>query len=96
MQKVRSYKKNSGDFINKVGHMRNIPEGTILETAGAVDLYSSILPEVELNALRVVLDNRDHKSINTKGLKKMAEFVLKHSFFEFNGKVKQKNIRNGH
>ena len=35
------------------------------------------------------LDNRENKKIFTDYLTKMAEFVLKNNYFEFNGKVKK-------
>ena len=35
-----------------------------------------------------MLDNRENKKISTDDLTKMAEFVLKNNYFEFNGKVK--------
>ena len=42
MQKGKSYIKDSGDFINKLKSLQNIPEGAILVTADAVGLYPSI------------------------------------------------------
>ena len=89
MQKGKSYIKDSGDFINKIKTIENIPEGAILVTADVVGLYPSIPHEAGLNALREALDNRENKTINTEDLIKMASFVLKNNLFEFNGKVKQ-------
>ena len=42
-----------------------------------------------LAALRDALDNREVKKIPTEDLVKMAEFVLKNNYFEFNGSIKQ-------
>ena len=42
MQKGKSYIKESGDFINKLKSLLNIPEGVILVTADVVGLYPSI------------------------------------------------------
>ena len=89
MQKGKSYIKDSGDFINKIRTIENIPEGAILVTADVVGLYPSIPHEAGLNALKEALDNRENKTINTEDLIKMASFVLKNNLFEFNGKVKQ-------
>ena len=36
----------------------------------------------------MALGNREYKYINIEDVIKMAEFVLKNNFFEFNGKVK--------
>ena len=36
-----------------------------------------------------MLDNQENKNISTNDLTKMAEFVLKRNYFEFNVKVKK-------
>ena len=51
MQKGKSYIKDSGDFINKIKSLQNIPEGAILVTADVVGLYPSIPHEAGLKAL---------------------------------------------
>ena len=66
-----------------------IPEGAILVTADIVGLYHSIPHEAGLKALREALHNRENKQIPTEKFLKMAEFVLKNNYFEFNGKVKK-------
>ena len=70
-------------------HLKNIPEGAYLVIVDVVGLYPSNPHEVGLNVLGVALGNREHKSINTEDLIKMAEFVLKKNLFEFNRKVKE-------
>ena len=58
MQTVKSYMKDSGDFIGKI-NLQNIPEGAVnLGYSGWVGFYSSIPHKVGLNALREALDNR--------------------------------------
>ena len=84
----KSYKKDSGDFINNIKNLQNIPEGALLARADLVDLYASIPQKAGLNALREALDKRENKHIPTDNLLTMAEFVLKNNYFEFNGKVK--------
>ena len=74
MRKGRSYVKDSGDFIDKVKHLRYIPEAGILVTADTAGVNPSISYEVGLNALRVALDNREHKSINADNITYRAEF----------------------
>ena len=61
----------------------------MLVIGDVVDLFSSIPHEVGLNALREALDNRENKHILTDNLLKIAEFVSKNNYFEFNGKVKK-------
>ena len=60
-----------------------------LVTADVVCLYPSIPHNADLEALKTVLDKRENHSIPTEKLVKMAEFVLKNNFFEFNGLVKE-------
>ena len=67
----------------------NIPENTILVTADVVGLYPNIPHDVGLAALREALDSRESKKIPTEDLVRMAEFVLKNNYFEFNGSIKQ-------
>ena len=89
MQNSWSYLKDSGDFLKKMKNISSIPEDTILVTADVVGLYPSIPHTPGLAALRDALDNREVKKIPTEDLVKMAEFVLKNNYFEFNGSIKQ-------
>ena len=52
-------------------------------------LYPSIPYEAGLKALREVLDKREQHIIPTSELIRMADFVLKNNYFEFNGQIKQ-------
>ena len=89
MQKGWSYIKDSGDFIKKTQNLGSIPENAILVTADVVGLYPSIPHEAGLKALREVLDKREQHTIPTSELIRMADFVLKNNYFEFNGQIKQ-------
>ena len=73
--------------------MKNIPDNAILVTVDVVGLYPSIPHEVGLRAFKEVLDRREEKKISTEDLAKMAEFVLKNNYFEFNGQVKHQISR---
>ena len=53
-------------------------------------LYPSIPHEAGLKALEKALNNRTNKTFSTENLVKMATFILKNNYFEFNSKVKQK------
>ena len=57
--------------------------------ADVVGLYLIIAHDASLEALRKALDNRENKKISTDDLAKMAEFVLKNNYFEFDEKVKK-------
>ena len=65
------------------------PNNAILVTADVTTLYTSIPHDVGLKALREVLEKREQKKIPTEELVKMAQFVLKNNFFEFNCQIKQ-------
>ena len=89
MQKGKSYIRDSGDFIGKIKILTSIPSGPLLVTADVVGLYPNIPHDLGLKALREALAKRENKSVATDELVKMAEFVLKNNYFEFNGGVKQ-------
>ena len=88
MQNGASYVRDSNDFKNKIKNIK-IPNNALLVTADVVGLYPSIPHESGLNALREALEQRSRKEIPTENLIKMAEFVLKNNFFEFDSKVFQ-------
>ena len=88
MQNGWSYIKDSNNFIKKIKHLKNIPGNALLVTSDVVGLYPSIPHKAGLRALKEVLDRREEKKISTEDLVKMAEFVLKNNYFEFNGQVK--------
>ena len=52
-------------------------------------LYPSVPHEAGLRALREVFDKREQHTIPTSELIRMADFVLKNNYFEFNGQIKQ-------
>ena len=89
MQMSWSYIKDSGDFIEKIRRISNIPDDAILVTADVVGSYPSIPHELGLKALEEALEKRDSIQISTSDLVKMAKFVLQNNYFEFNGETKQ-------
>ena len=89
MQDSWSYIKDSGDFLKKIKNIGKIPEGAILVTADVIGLYPSISHEAGLEALRKRLNERDSPKVPTEDIVRMADFVLKNNFFEFNGEVKR-------
>ena len=89
MQRAWSYIKGSGDFIKKTQNLGSIPKNSILVTADIVDLYPSIPHEAGIKALMAVLGKREQHTIPTSEQIRMADFVLKNNYFEFNGQIKQ-------
>ena len=59
-----------------------------LVTADVVGLYPSIPHDEGLEVLRKQLNVFDNKFIPIEDLVKMAEFILKNNYFEFNSIVK--------
>ena len=82
-----SYIKDTNDFLFKLKNLGKIPENAFPVTADVVGLHPSI-PHEGLEDLRKQLNMFDNKSIPIEDLVKMAEFVLKNNYFEFNSTVK--------
>ena len=89
MRNSCSYIRDSGDFIDTIKRIKNIPRDAILIYVDVIGLYPCIPHVAGLKALKNALDARKNKSIPTENLLKMAEFVLKNNIFEFNGTVKE-------
>ena len=83
-----SYIKDTNNFLFKLKNLGKILENEFLVTADVVELYPSIPHDEGLEVLRKQLNAFDNKSIPTEDLVKMAEFVLKNNYFEFNSTVK--------
>ena len=54
-----SYIKDSGDFLKKLKHLGQIPDGTLLVTADVVCLSPSMLNKAGLETLRTRLNERE-------------------------------------
>ena len=89
MQSGWSCIRDSGDFIDKMKRVGKALEGSFLVTADVVVLYQSILHREGILALKGKLKEQTSSKIPTNDLVKLAEFVLKNNFFEFNNEIKQ-------
>ena len=83
-----SYIKDTNDFLFKLKNLGKITENAFLVTADVVVLYPSIPLNEGLEVLRKQLNAFDNKSVPTEDLVKMAEFVLKNNYFEFDSSFK--------
>ena len=81
-----SYIKDAGDFLEKLRAIGEIPKGAILVTADVVGLYPSIPHDESLKVLWNQYDKFIDKTAPTEDIIKMAEFVCKNNWFEFNSK----------
>jgi hypothetical protein len=59
----------------------------LLVTADVTSLYPSIPHDDGLRALYAKLEERKDKKVPSENLTKMAEFVLKNNYFEFDGDI---------
>ena len=89
---IKSYIKDTNDFLNKLGQVGELPEGSILCTIDVVGLYPHIPHSEGLEALKEALSNSEgqseserERSLNEDVLS-FAELVLKSNNFEFNGR----------
>ena len=80
-QAVKSYIKDTNDFLNKLHSLPKLPGNIILCTVDLVDLYPNILHEEGLSSLMKRLDNQMEKYVSSDTLCDLAEVVLKNDFF---------------
>ena len=86
-KKVKSYIKDTNDFLRKIKNLPPLPEGALLCTIDVVGLYPNIPHDYGLAALRKALDTREDQNISTDSLMELAELALKNNFFEHNSKI---------
>ena len=90
-QAVKSYIKDTNEFLKKLRSLPKLPDGIILCTMDVVGLYPNILHEEGLSALRKRLETRKEKYVSTDTIIDLAEAVLKNNIFTFGKKtLKQK------
>ena len=89
MQDSLSYIKDSGDFLKKIKNIGKTPKGVILVTADVTGLYPRMSHEAGLESVQKRLSERDSPKVHTEDIERMAGFVLKNNFFEFNGEIKR-------
>ena len=85
-QSVKSYVKDTNDFLKKLSHIGKLPEDAIMVTIDVVGLYPSIPHNEGLLAMKNALDRRQKQDVSTESLCELAEIVLKNNIFEFNEK----------
>ena len=86
-----SYIKDSGDFLKKVKHLGQLPDGAILVTADVVGLYPSIPHKAGLQTLRRRLNERETSELPNDDIVQMSEFFRKRNFLSSMGRLKDKN-----
>ena len=89
MKQGESYIKDTGDFLEKLKRLGEIPKGAILVIADVVGLCPSIPHDGGLEVLRKQFDKLKEKIVPTEGIIKMVGFVLKNNPFESDCKFYQ-------
>ena len=85
--KVKSYIKDTNDFLKKFRSLPNLPAYIVLSTVDAVGLYPNIPHEERPSALQKRLDLRQEKDVTTSALVELANVVLKNNIFTFKEKL---------
>ena len=67
-KKVKSYIKDTNDFLKTLRSLTNLPDNRLLCTMDVVVLYPNISHGEGLSALRKRLDERDEKDVSTDTL----------------------------
>ena len=86
-QQVKSYLKDTSDFLRKVKSLPPLPENALLVVMDVVALYPNIPHEGGLKAVENALNRRIDRPISTDSLMELAELALKNNYFEHNSKT---------
>ena len=84
---VKSFLKDTNDFLNKLNSLKNIQKNSLLCTVDVVGLYPNIPHDESLAAMKEALNNREDQSVSTDSLMELAECVLKNNIFEHNSET---------
>ena len=79
--------QDTRDFINRIKHLDNIPDNSILVSFDVVGLYPHIPHEEGLKTMSEYLDTREDKTVTTQSLTDLAKLILKENFFELSDKI---------
>ena len=87
--KVKSYIKDTNDFLRKLQNLAKLADDVILCAIDVVGLYPNILNEEDLLFLKKALDKQRNKTVSTESHIELAELVLRNNCFEFNDRFKK-------
>ena len=82
MKQDESYIKDTGNFLEKLKAVDEIPRGSIYVKADVVALYLSIPNDKDLEVLRKQCDKFKDKKVPPEDIR-IADFVLRNSLFKF-------------
>ena len=84
LQKVKSFVKDTNNFLRKLNELRDLLDGFFLYTIDVVGIYPNIPHKEGLEAIRKALDKREDQIISIDSLILLVECVLKKNVFEHN------------
>ena len=85
-QSLISYVRDTTDFINKISTTGELPEEAHLVTMNVKALYTNIPNNEDLQALKEVMDKKQHKSVATTIIVTLMSLILTLNNFVFNDK----------
>ena len=84
VQKLKSYIKDTTDFITKLEKIKELPKGAILVTLDVKSLYTNIPHNEGINAVARYLEDDDSVTTSTRVILKFLSLVLNLNNFTFN------------
>ncbi len=84
VNKLRSYIKDTTDFLNKLSHLKNLPKNAILVTMDVASLYTNIPHNEGINAVAQSLEGNDQSTCSTRVIVKFLSLILNLNNFTFN------------
>ena len=85
-REVKSYIKDTNDFLKILRSLTNLPNDIILCSLDVAGLYLNIPHDEGLSALQKRLEFRREKKVRISTLVELAEVVLKNNVFTFDKK----------
>ena len=85
-QSLKSYVRDTTDFINKISTTGELPEEAHLVTMDVKALYTNIPNNEGLQALKEAMDKKQHKSAATTVIVTLMSLILTLNNFVFNDK----------
>ena len=74
---IKSYIKDTNDFLKKIQNLPDLPEDTIFCTIDVVGLYPNIPDEYGLTAIKEAFDAREDQTVSAETIMELADNVYK-------------------
>ena len=84
VEKMKSYIKDTTNFLTKLAKIKDLPKDSILVTMDVASLYTNIPHNEGINAVAQALESNDSSSVSTRVIIKFLSLVLNLNNFTFN------------